>query len=91
MMPFPPTDWSSSPSLTARKSLLLVSVNCLVCVSVCVHAFPPPPPPFLRVCSSRAARVFVFSWPLLFLACFVRVSNLASCIHSTDRARLLHI
>jgi hypothetical protein len=40
MMPFPPTEWSSSPSLTARKSLLLVSVDCLVCVSVCVHAFP---------------------------------------------------
>ncbi len=40
MMPFPPTDWSSSPSLTARKSFLLVSANCLVCLSVCVHAFP---------------------------------------------------
>ncbi len=68
MMPFPPTDWSSSPSLTARTSLVLVSVNCLglrVCLCTLVS------PPFLGVCSSRAARVFVFSWPLLFLACFV--------------------
>jgi hypothetical protein len=40
MMPFPPTDWSSSPSLTARNSFLLVSANCLVCLYVCVHACP---------------------------------------------------
>jgi hypothetical protein len=78
-----------SKSYCPYVSLLLVSVNCLVCVSVCVHAFPPP---FSWGLQQHSSWGFLFS---LGRCCFLHalfvVSNPASCIHSRDRARLVHI